>query len=465
MINHFNFRKFKDKILITNDFGRYMFLELDEFQKFLSGKTDKDSEEYQKLVDDHFLIERPSELLHDQMKIELRDMKNYTLSGTCLHIFAITNSCNVNCIYCQAKDKSSCLNGFMTIETARKAVDLALQSPSNDLTFEIQGGEPLLNFEVVKEIIEYTEMHKGDKNIYYTLVSNLVALNEEKLDYLISKNVSVCTSLDGPRNVQENNRKCKSGESTFDYAVKGIKLLREKNICGGAIQTTTRYSLDYPEEIVNTYYELGLPGVFIRALTPLGFAKADWDRIGYTPKEFLAFYRKAFDRIIEINKQGASFPEIHATYFLRKIMMGYSYNYMELRSPCGASIGQLSYYYDGSVYTCDEGRMVSEADIKAFKLGNVYDNTYDELMSTPICKSVALSSVAESLPSCNDCAYQPYCGVCPILSYVHDGDIFPTSPQSYRCEIYSGMMDIYFEKLYSGDEDVIRIFRSWLENE
>ena len=226
MNNHYNFKKFKDKILVTNDFGRYTFLEKNDFKNFVCENLQKESEVYQSLVDNRFIYETPVDVFQDESQIELRGMKNYAFESTSLHIFAITNACNVNCIYCQAKAKESCLNGFMTKETARKAVEIALQSPNEYLTFEIQGGEPLLNFDVVKEIIEYTEQINKDKHVFFTLVSNLVALDNEKLNYLKEKKVSVCTSLDGPRNVQENNRRAKTNGSTFDFAQKGIKLLQ-----------------------------------------------------------------------------------------------------------------------------------------------------------------------------------------------------------------------------------------------
>lgn len=464
MLNHFNFRKFKDKVLITNDFGSYAFLDNNTFKEFVTNKLDKTSDCYEALKHENFIIEKPNELFGDEMKEKLRGIKSYALSGTSLHIFAITNACNVNCVYCQAKDKSSSLTGFMSVETARKAVEVALQAPGDSLTFEIQGGEPLLNFNVVKEIIEHTNEVKGNKEILFTLVSNLVALDDEKLKYLVDHKVSVCTSLDGPKQVQENNRRCKVSGSTFDYATKGIKKLQENGICGGAIQTTTRYSLQYPEEIVNTYFEMGMHGIFIRALTPLGFAKADWETIGYSPQEFLEFYRRAFDRILEINRNGHCFPELHASYFLRKMLHGTAVNYMELRSPCGAGMGQLSYYYNGDVYTCDEGRMISEAGIDAFKLGNVYENSYDELMANPVCKTLAIASVVESLPGCSDCVYNPYCGVCPVVNYAHEKDIFPRSPKNFRCEVYSGMMNIYFDKLLNGDEQTLKIFESWIND-
>lgn len=90
-------------------------------------------------------------------------MKGYCLCGTALHIFAVTNKCNLNCIYCQAHSQSSSLNCSMTKETGRKAIDFALQSPNKSLTFEFQGGEPLLNFDVIKDMIDYSKTVNKDK--------------------------------------------------------------------------------------------------------------------------------------------------------------------------------------------------------------------------------------------------------------------------------------------------------------
>jgi len=463
MLNHFNFKRIdQNSVLITNDFGRFCFLSNDEFKNMLGGQIPEESELYTELKNKFFLIDNRAELLSEEAIHAIREMKNYLFSGTSLHIFAVTNSCNLNCIYCQAKDKSSSLCGFMTAETGRKAVRLALQSPANDLTFEFQGGEPLLNFDVIKEMVLECESRKGDKQVSYTTVSNLVLLTEDKLEFLKKYNIKVSTSLDGPRSVQEHNRCMKDGGSSYDEVQKGYIKLKEAGLDAGAIETTTRYSLQYPEEIVNAYKEMGIPGIFLRPLTPLGFAKADWENIGYEPEEFLEFYKKAFRHIIEINKGGTYFPELLAVYFLKKILQGFSLNYMELRSPCGAAVGQLCYYYDGNVYTCDEGRMVSEMGDNAFRLGTV-DNTYDEIIESPVCKATQAASVVESLPDCSDCVYQPYCGVCPVVTYAMDGDIFPRGPKGYRCSVYKGIQDMLFEYIKEQDPQIMNIFNSWVE--
>ena len=465
--NHFNFRRYSDSILLTNDAGRFIFLREDEFQNLLRGTLETGSETYSQLKENGFIIDEPFDVFAPRYSKAVRSMKSYLFSATALHIFAVTNTCNLNCVYCQAKDVHSSLGGKMSVETGKKAIELAMQSPSPFLTFEFQGGEPLLNFDTVIEMIHYSkELNKTyHKNIRYTIVSNLIALTEEKLQILLKENVSICTSLDGCAFVHNENRRLKSdGSGSFSLVMNQLNRLKALNIPVGAIETTTRAGLSYPKELVDTYIEAGIRSIFIRPMTPLGFAKAYWETIGYSPEEYLRFYRTAFSYILSINQTGLVFPELHAVFFLKKILAGIADNYMELRSPCGAGVGQLSYYYDGNVYTCDEGRMISESGDTSFRLGNVYTSTYNDLMDSQTCKSLCAASVVESLPRCCECVYHPYCGVCPVVTYAGERDIYPREPFDFRCKVYSGILDMLFEKIRSGDKQTMDTFYAWIEN-
>ena len=466
MLNHFNFRKFENEVLLTNDFGKHVFLPINTFREFVGRRLLPETDEYRKLRDNGFIIDQPFEVFADTYCPELRSMKSYLFSSTALHIFAVTNACNLNCVYCQAKDVKSVLSGMMTYETGRKAVELAMQSPNQDLTFEFQGGEPLLNFDVIREMIRYSKELNKDlgKRIQYTIVSNLIALTDEHIEFLREENVSICTSLDGCQAVHDSNRPFKSdGHGSYDTVMARIRYLKQLGMNVSAIVTTTRKSLEYPIELVDTYRSAGIHSLFIRPMTPLGFAKAYWEQIGYTAEEYLEYYRKVFEYILQINLSGEFFPELQAVYFLKKIMAGYADNYMELRSPCGAGVGQLSYYYDGNVYTCDEGRMLSEMGDKAFLLGNVQESSYSDLMDHQTCKALCASSVVEALPHCCDCVYQPYCGVCPVVTYAGEHDIFARQPFDFRCKVYSGILDLLFSKIHSGDERILDIFSRWTE--
>jgi radical SAM protein with 4Fe4S-binding SPASM domain len=252
-----------------------------------------------------------------------------------------------------------------------------------------------------------------------------------------------------------------NGDSTFDMTVKKIAELRVAGIIPGAIQTTTRASLAYPKQIIDEYVKQGFNSVFIRPLTPLGFASAHWDSIGYSANKYVEFYKAALQYILYLNKSGTPFHESHAAIFLSKILRGHAMNYMELRSPCGAGIGQLAYYYDGDVYTCDEARMLGAMGTFAFCLGNVYEHSYGELIDSPVCKATCAASTLESIPGCCDCVYQPYCGLCPVISLACHGDIFPASAKDYHCSIFRGMIQALFEILHRNDPQEIEILRSW----
>lgn len=465
MLNYFNFRRLGNSFLVTNDTGGWLNLEREDFQRLLANKIEDESELYQKLRQNRFILE-PLDVFSPEVTGRLRSMKEYTFASTSLHIFVLTNLCNLRCIYCQAQAEESLEHGMMDIETGKHAIDIALSSPGKQLTFEFQGGEPLLNFPVLKEMVLYGEQEaqRANKYVNFTLVSNLSLLDEEKLNFLMEHQVSISTSLDGPHDLHALNRRAKDkdGCDSYQMMLRGMNLLNKHGYAAGAIETTTRNSLSRAIDIIRTYKELGFKSIFLRPLTPLGFAKEDWDKVGYTAEEFLNFYRESLGEIIKLCQQGGDLREQHAAIFLRKILCGEGQNYMELRSPCGAGIGQLAYYWNGDIYTCDEARMVAEAGDPAFKLGNVYDSQYRDLVQNKVCKTVCAASILETVPGCSDCAYQGYCGVCPVINYALSGDIFRKSGGGYRCEIYRGILDILFTLLTKGTEAEKKVLQSWV---
>lgn len=458
-LNYFNFKERKDNYLITNDMGKYAFLSKEDFNKLVQ-KQELDTNIKQELIDKGFIYEKNEEIFASDMAMKVRKHKEYLLVPTSLHIFVVSKNCNFNCIYCQAGNLNQKEDYKMSKETAKKAVDIAIKSPSQYLTFEFQGGEPLTNFEVIKYIVEYSKSISNGKFIEYNLVSNLSLLTNEMLEFFVENEVSICTSIDGNKELQNINRPYK-GKDSYTETISKVKLLKEKRINVNAIETTTRYSLERYKEIIDEYINLGLESIFIRPLTRLGKADNNWKNIGYEADEFLEFYRKSLDYIIEKNKEGILLSEGHSNIFLKKILLGKPVNYMELRSPCGGAIGQLAYYYDGDIYTCDEGRMLSEMGNSSFKVGNVFENTYEDLMQCDCTKAMCISSCIECIPFCSTCAYMPYCGTCPVINLAQDGNIFTKNAREFRCKIYSGILDILFDYIENSN-DVVDIFKNWI---
>lgn len=458
MYSYFNFKKIDNEYLITNDFGKWMFIDKKNLQSLLSNGN-IDDEINQRLIDNLFVYNDKYDF-SERNKYILRDAKSFLFEPTSLHIFILTNNCNMNCIYCQAKDEMHINRQSMNIVTAERCVDFALSSPSNDLTFEFQGGEPLTNFETLKHVVLYSEANKSKKIIHYNLVSNLSLIDDKIIDFIKEYNINLSTSLDGNQITHDHNRKFQNGNGSFDVVKKEISRIRTKGIELNAIQTTTRFGMDYFKETVDAYIDLGFNTIFIRPLTRLGTADRMWNEIGYTAEEFISYYSKIIDYLIDLNKKNIQISEVHSAIFLTKILDGFSGNYMELRSPCGASIGQLAYFYDGSIFTCDEGRMIYEMGNESFKLGNVFKNTYDEIINSSVCKSTCVASLLESQLNCSDCVYQPYCGTCPVLNLAQDKDLIFKNRMSFRCKIYKGMLDTLFKHLKN--KDTVTLFNKWV---
>ena len=461
MLNHFLFKKFGNDYLLTNDLGYYTFLPEHEFHNLVINKKPSDPIIEQTLKEKFFIYETSAQSFSNEAKYAFRRAKNYLFQATALHIFVVSVNCNLKCIYCQAQNGKTEPHGIMDKMTAKKAIDLALQSPEQNLSFEFQGGEPLTNFETIEFIVKYAEENKKDKNINYSIVSNLLLMTDEMITFFKEHNISVSTSLDGGQIVHDYNRPMKSGQGTFEKVVNQIKKLRENDVTLGAIQTTTKLSLSYAKEIISTYLDLGFSEIFIRPLTPLGTALGAWNEVGYSADDFVEFYRSAFDEILKLNKNGIPFKEQYASILLQKILFQEPVNYMELRSPCGAVTGQIAYYHNGDIFTCDEGRMMYEMGDSSFLIGNVHKSSYDDLINSRVSSTICKASILEGIPSCCDCVYQPYCGICPVINYAIYHDIYPKEFETYKCQINKGILDYLFNLLKT-DHNAEKVLRCWL---
>jgi His-Xaa-Ser system radical SAM maturase HxsB len=445
-------------------------LDAEEFDGFSRGFFAKKTSKFEELEDKFFIMNKNSSV----KMIERYKSKNPFLffKGPSLHIIVLTLRCNHKCVYCQASSVAQdCSDRDLDMENAKKIVDFIFESPNEDIAIEFQGGEPTLNWPVLEFIVKYArELNMGAKrNIEFRLVTNFSAMDEERLKFIFKNLISVSTSLDGPKKLHDSNRVYLKGKirSSYEVTAKWLeKILREYNLeknkasssykwQPGAITTISRRSLGYPYEIVDEYKKWGFENVFLRPINSFGVAKNVWDRIGYSPEEYIEFYKKAVSYIIKLNKKGEFFRELYASNMLVKILTDSDPNYTELRSPCGAGIGQLLYNYDGKIYTCDEGRMI-EGD--EFMIGDVRSDSYKKVIESPKIKSVCVASCMENL-TCDLCVFKPYCGVCPIHNYVNTGGIFASSANSDRCKINKAILEFLFEELRNPETK--KIFMKW----
>jgi His-Xaa-Ser system radical SAM maturase HxsB len=457
----FRFKKLGAKYLITNDFGDFHFLNEKDFEKFTAGRLDRKSDIYRYLAKKSFIRNR---LNFGHMVSKWQSFNKFLWKGTGLHIVVVTIRCDHNCVYCQANSRNPKDKSYdMSLETARKTVERIFECPNPNVDIEFQGGEPLLNFPAVKEVIKTAKKlgRKTGKKFSFSVVTNLTSMTDDKLKFLCANNVSICTSIDGPKKIHNLNRVYTAGDSYGNAAkwVKSIKRKTKGKIHPSALLTVTKAALKYPKEIVDEYLKLNTKGIFIRNVTPLGMAGGVWSKVGYSPDEFLKFYKKALDYIIDININKKPFKEMTAIIFLMKILARGDFNFMDMRSPCGAGIGQIAYYYNGDVYTCDEARMISEMGDASFCIGNVYKNRFADFINSPATKCLVTSSCSDVQTTCSWCVYKPYCGVCPVWNYVTENDLYGRMPENIRCKINEGIMDLLFKKI--NNPKYFKVFSKW----
>lgn len=468
-LNPFRFGTVAGKILLTNEVGEFVFLTPDEFELLTEGKLEPDHPRYAELESRHFFRSaRATTELADRYATKNR----FLFSGPYLHIVIVTLRCNEVCRYCHASRRDlSDTQSDMTPEMARTVVDTIFQTTSPSITIEFQGGEPLVNWEVVKVIIEYAveKNRTAGKNLEFSLVSNLAMMTDDKLEYLMNNNVQICTSIDGPGDLHDSNRKLVGG-SAHEHAVKWMKKTDEAYRAKGlesdlyhveALLTVTRDTLARPREVVDEYVSLGRKAIFLRPLNPFGFAVKTFKEIGYQAEEFIEFYKEAVDYMLELNRKGVEILERTAAILLTKMLTPHDPNYLDLRSPCGAGIGQIAYNFDGKVFTCDEGRMVYQMGDDAFQIGELPTSTYADLIESPPVKALAVASTLEANPHCFECVFKPYCGLCPVYSYSEQGGIFGQLPTNTRCKIFHAILEFLFGKIASGDDEVLDFFRKW----
>jgi uncharacterized protein len=456
---NFRYKRINNKYLITNDYFDWLFITKNELSLLKEKKVKADTKLYKNLVKNNFIVD-PKDNRSGSIIENARKNLSLPMTGPSLHIVVLTKRCNQSCIYCHAastREKSS-KKYDLTINNAKRFTEIIMSAPNHAITIEFQGGEPLLNFNVLKYIYEYSiKLNKKlKKDLTHTVVTNLEAMDDEKLDYLIKNKISICTSLDGPKALHDANRPSARLASSYDNAINWIKKCKTKEIIVSALATISKKSLSYPKEIIDEYIKQGYNHIHLRELSYLGKAAGIWREIGYTADEFIKFWKKAIDYIIKLNIDGKYFSERTCVIMLQKIISKKEPYYLDLMSPCGAIIGQIAYNYDGKIYTCDEARAIGD---EIFQIGNQDAKSIKKIISQEKSLQIISSTINDAY-YCNYCAYKPYCGVCPVCNYMEKQTPLCDVLETSRCKVLMAMFDHIFKKLQ--DPKTNAILESWV---
>ncbi len=461
----FNFTKLSgDRYVLTNMVGEYTVVGRATLHALGRHSLLRSDPAYDTLRSKHFLQDADSTVALDLLALKTRTRYHRLSDFTSLHIFVVSLRCEHSCPYCQVSRQSDDRLAFdMSEATADKALELVFRSPSPTLKIEFQGGEPLLNFPLIKHIVARA-LAKNTENprpLQLVITTNLAVLTDEVLEFCKAHEILISTSLDGPRDLHNANRP-RPGRDSYERTVSGIARVRDAlgQDRVSALMTTTRASLHRARDIVDEYMAQGFDNIFFRALSPYGFAIKTKSYASYTTDEWLKFYGEGLDYIIDLNKRGQPFVESYAATILTKMLTPFDTGYVDLMSPAGIGIAAVVYNYDGDVYASDESRMLAEMGDMTFRMGNVHSNSFDELFLSDALLTPLEESFAASAPMCSECAFQSYCGADPVYHHATQGDFVGCKPLSGFCQKNMALFRMLIERMEQ-DPEARRIFRRW----
>jgi len=460
-----------ERLLVVNEAGEFVFLDPEDFARFVEYRLQPGSPLFLDLKGKHFLTDTKVAPVVNLLATKYRTKRAFLKQFTGLHIVVVTLRCNQRCHYCHASSQSVDERRWdMSVKTAKNVVAKIMSTPSPAIKIEFQGGEALLNMEVVKTIVrEAKRLNKQvKKDVSFVICTNLTLMDDATLAYLKREGISVSTSLDGPREIHDLHRVMRSGGGSYDLFIN--RLERSREILGheqvNPLATITRDSLDHLPEIIDEYVHLGFRGIFLRNINPYGYAKTDSHRgsFQYPIRDFIEAYKKALFYIMEVNLRGYPLVEDFTTILLSRILTPFATGFMDLQSPTGAGIAGVVYDFNGDVYPCDEGRMLAKMGDRCFYMGNVNRDTYIDLFTSPVMQELVGASCVETLPGCHGCVLQTYCGADPIRNYSVQGNLVGHRPTSDFCEKHKAILEFLLTLLDEGRPDVMDVFWSWITN-
>lgn len=342
------------------------------------------------------------------------------VKAMCLHV---AHDCNLRCSYCFASqgdfkgDRS-----FMSLEVGKKALEFLVENSGTRRNLEVDffGGEPLMNFDLVKKLVGYGRSLEKEynKNFRFTITTNGVLLDEEKIDYINENMDNVVLSLDGRKEVNDHMRKTVSGQGSYDIIVPKFKAMVDKRgdkdyyIRG----TFTSNNIDFSEDAID-FYNQGFKKISIEPVVTS--PDKDYALREEHLQKVLEEYENFSKKYIEIKNKDKDFYFFH---FMIDLKQGPCI--VKRAVGCGAGSEYMAVTPEGDLYPCHQ--FVGEEE---FKIGNVFEGVFNTELRDTFKKANVYNK-----EECRSCWARFYCsGGCHANAYNSHKDIM--KPYEIGCEM------------------------------
>lgn len=341
--------------------------------------------------------------------IDAINARQTVIKAMCLHI---AHDCNLACKYCFAEggEYHSHDRSLMSFETGKKALDFLVEHSGNRKNLEVDffGGEPLMNFEVVKQLVEYGRSieKEKNKNFRFTLTTNAMLLNDEITEFLNKEMSNVVLSIDGRKEVNDRMRVTRNGKGSYDVIVPKIQeFVKKRGEKDHYIRGTfTRHNLDFTNDI-QEFLDLGFDNLSIEPVV----TTADYGIRYEDLPQIMDEYEKLARLYIQRRKDGKPF-----TFFHFMIDLDQGPCVIKRLSGCGSGTEYVAVTPKGEIYPCHQ--FVGQEE---FIIGNVDEG----ITNTEIPETFRKASVYTK-DHCDKCFAKFYCsGGCPANSWNFSKDI------------------------------------------
>jgi uncharacterized protein len=353
--------------------------------------------------------------------------ENPIIKAICLHV---AHDCNLRCEYCFAGtgdfggDRS-----LMSLEVGKQAIRFVLEKSGHRKHCEVDffGGEPLVNFQVVKELVEFgrEEAAKLGKTLKFTLTTNAVLLDEQVRDFLEKNEISVVLSLDGRKKINDKMRPGIDGSGSYDEIVENIQafVAQRPNPSPYAVGnyyyvrgTYTHHNLDFDQDVIHMA-DLGCKQISVEPVVA-----GPEDHYAFQAKD-LDILSKSYERLAEEYMARKNTPK-EFNFFHFNLELGKGPCLPKRLSGCGAGHEYLAISPEGDLFPCHQ--FVGK---EQFKVGDVFSGD----INLDLAKQFRSAHIY-SKPECRNCWARFFCsGGCHAAAYAFNQDL--TKPYELGCKL------------------------------